>query len=701
MSLTAPNLDDLRFQQDLVDEARKRIIRYCPEWTEYNLSDPGITLIELFAWMTETMLYRLNRVPEKNYVKFLEMLGMQPLPASSARTELTFWLSAPLPIDEEDNLEVTVPQGLEVRSVSEGDDEIIFSTSKDLRILSPRMLYLLKGDNVTKNFLPRLGLEVFHPFNENQPKQGDSFLLGFDPERDIRGHILRLTFVNEPTEAVGIRREDPPWVWECSLGDGSWQELVPSTFPDEKDTTGGLNNPEGRLVLYLPLNAGPSTYHGRNAYWLRCRILQRQPSQGMYTESPRIQSIQAATLGATTLASHAQFVRTETLGVSTGDAGQEFTLLNAPLLELQGNETLEVEEFRNGEYVFVPWKQVPSFSASGPFDRHFTLDEGSGTIRLGPGVRQPDGTVRFYGRVPENGRELRFSSYRYGGGIKGNLPINTLQSLTSSVAYIARVTNLVRASGGRDQESLEEVKLRTQRELQAQKRAVTAQDYEQISLTYSRSIARAHCLVPGSIQDAAEPGIVKMLIVPAVAVDLRSGDLSRLHVDPELNRQLSRHLDKYRLLTTHVTVQEPAYLGIQAEVKVVADDYSNPEIVVERVQQYLRNFLNPLVPFPEREEEFKLMPSGWEGWEMGKDLFAAEVYALVQRVPGVKYVLDVDLYSRPVHPQSENNNLNLQEPEKLEGRMLRIPPNTLVCSLAHSVNLVDLDGNPLESGAIS
>ena len=71
MSLPTPNLDDLRFQRDLVDEARRRIIRYCPEWTDYNLSDPGITLIELFAWMTETMIYRLNRVPEKNYLKFM------------------------------------------------------------------------------------------------------------------------------------------------------------------------------------------------------------------------------------------------------------------------------------------------------------------------------------------------------------------------------------------------------------------------------------------------------------------------------------------------------------------------------------------------------------------------------------------------------------------------------------------------------
>ena len=93
MPLPEPNLDDLRFQEDLVDEARRRIVRYCPEWTDYNVSDPGITLIELFAWMTEMMVYRLNRVPEKSYVKFMELLGVQLQPASSARAELTFRLS--------------------------------------------------------------------------------------------------------------------------------------------------------------------------------------------------------------------------------------------------------------------------------------------------------------------------------------------------------------------------------------------------------------------------------------------------------------------------------------------------------------------------------------------------------------------------------------------------------------------------------
>jgi predicted phage baseplate assembly protein len=82
MSLAAPKLDDRTFQQ-LVDEAKKKIPHYTKEWTDHNVSDPGVTLIELFAWMTETMLYRLNRVPDLHYVKFMEMFGITLKPPAA------------------------------------------------------------------------------------------------------------------------------------------------------------------------------------------------------------------------------------------------------------------------------------------------------------------------------------------------------------------------------------------------------------------------------------------------------------------------------------------------------------------------------------------------------------------------------------------------------------------------------------------
>ena len=94
MSLPSPSLDDRTFQQ-LVDEAKRRIPELAPEWTDHNVSDPGVAMIELFAWMTESLLYRLNQVPDRLYLKFLELMGITLYPPTAARTNLTFRLSAP------------------------------------------------------------------------------------------------------------------------------------------------------------------------------------------------------------------------------------------------------------------------------------------------------------------------------------------------------------------------------------------------------------------------------------------------------------------------------------------------------------------------------------------------------------------------------------------------------------------------------
>lgn len=690
MTLPAPNLDDLRFQSSLVDEARKRIINYCPEWTEYNLSDPGITLIELFAWMTELMVYRLNRVPEKNYIKFLEMLGLQRKPAGSARTELTFWLSTQLTYDPNQAQTVTVPQGFEVRS-EQAEDEIIFSTTQKLEIVAPRLAHIRKEGEFNRNFFPRMGLEVFYPFDSETPRIGDTFYLGFDPAQNIAGHILQLAFVCEPTEAVGIRREDPPWVWECLMTDGSWRTLKPSDFDGERDSTGGLNNEEGSLTLYLPLGVGPASLYGLEAFWLRCRIEQRNPLQGMYSESPRIRRVSSASLGAAVPAMHSTREEGEDLGFSSGEAGQSFSLQHGPVLALQPGETLQVEETRGEDTVFVPWQLVDDFARSTRFDRHFQMDMASGTVRLGPSVRQPDGTVIQYGRIPESGRALRFSSYRHGGGVRGNLPPRSLTTMTQSLAYVARVSNLVRADGGRDQESVEELKLRAQRELQAQRRAVTAQDYEQFAINYNQAgIARAKCLTPND-GPGNSGGSVSVLIVPAVTGALRAGGLGMLHLDEKLQHDLRAHLDQFRLLTTPLIVREPRYIGVQVTATIVPHDFLQPSEVIARVNEELLRFLSPI----RIDERQPLLQTGetWEGWPFGRDLFVAEVVSLIQQVPSVKYVLDVSIASRVVVPVEERSIFEDSEPAPLTPveKVLRVPPEGLICSLAHQIEITSIE----------
>lgn len=77
MPLPLPKLDDRNFE-DLLEEAIALIPRYNREWTDFNSSDPGTTLVELFAWLSEMMLYRIDKVTEKNQLKFLELIGINP-----------------------------------------------------------------------------------------------------------------------------------------------------------------------------------------------------------------------------------------------------------------------------------------------------------------------------------------------------------------------------------------------------------------------------------------------------------------------------------------------------------------------------------------------------------------------------------------------------------------------------------------------
>jgi predicted phage baseplate assembly protein len=698
MPLPAPNLDDLRFQKDLVDEARRRIIGYCPEWTDYNLSDPGITLIELFAWMTEKIVYRLNRVPERNYIKFLELLGTQLQPASSARVPLTFRLSTPFPINPQGENVAVVPQGIEVATEqTDQEAEVIFTTDEKLTIRSPKLTQVRRDKEFHKNYLERLGgVEIFYAFDQPRPELGNTFYLGFDENEDLSGHILRLSFTCESTQAVGIKPEDPPLVWECSLGEGLWQEISPSLRPAEKDTTKGLNEPQGSLVLYLPLTVRPDQVNGRVAYWLRARFERHREGQGDYDESPRIVNIEAHALGATTMATHAVIIHNELLGTSNGEAGQVFGLQHTPVLSLRPDETVAVEEERQGESVFVPWQRIHDFSTSTPYDRHFLLDTATGEIRFGPAVRQQNGTIYQYGRIPATDRRIRFSRYRYGGGTAGNVPDGRIRVLKSAVPFIDQVTNDVSAAGGRDQESLEEAKLRSAREMRAQLRAVTAEDYENLAKGSSRTVARVKCNVPQKSNGRLSAGTIEILIVPAVADSLKRGDLAKLALDPALAQMVEAHLDAYRLLTTTLYVREPDYLGVKVQAEIVPAEHSAPELVVSRVIEALNNFISPLAVSLEQSPATELMGSDWEGWPFGRNLYVAEIFSLIQRVPGVKHVLDVQLSRRAVRPLAETGLFgetpqSEQRLNPVRKKVIQVPADTLLCSLQHEITLKGLD----------
>src|SRR5262252_9416421 len=123
MPISLPNLDDRRYQQ-LVDESLARIPVHTPEWTNFNQNDPGITLIQLFAFLTESLLYRANQIPERNRRKFLQLLGVPLQPSSSAVGLVTF-------TNDRGPLEtITLNGGVEVRA-----GQVPFRTDQGLDVL--------------------------------------------------------------------------------------------------------------------------------------------------------------------------------------------------------------------------------------------------------------------------------------------------------------------------------------------------------------------------------------------------------------------------------------------------------------------------------------------------------------------------------------------------------------------------------------
>ena len=612
MSLPAPNLDDRRFQ-DIVDEAKRLIPRYCPEWTNHNLSDPGVALIELFAWMTDMFLYRLNQVPDRLYTKFLDLVGLELFPPQAAETGLTFWLSAP------EAEPVTVPIGTEVATAPEaGSEPVVFVTDHDLHIAQPELFALLTSSGLDR--YENAWEELRYPggrvrcFTSEPPGPGDAFYLGF--RHPLAGNVIRL-HVETSVFGLGIDPDRPPLAWEVWGGE-AW---IPAAV--HRDDTGGLNR-TGSVALLIPPWHDPLTLAHQRGFWLRGRYTEPAAGQPVYAASPEIQALAAASLGGTVAARHCQYIPAEALGRSDGTPGQVFTCRHRPVLERQLKEVV-VTDGADGR---IDWLEVPDFSGSGPSDHHIVWEGTTGQIRFGPAVAYPDGTVRQHGAVPAAGAEVSVSGYRTGGGARGNVGAGTLNVLRTTIPYIDRVTNLERATGGVDGETVANAKLRGPLALRSGDRAVTAADVERLALDADPAVARARCLPPAS------PGApVRLLVVPEVKKPPQSLELDDFAVDDRLFAELRGHLEPRRVLGSSIQIGTPYYQGVSVAVLVSGTAGRAPDLVRERALEALYGSINPQAGGP-----------GGSGWPFDTDLTAGVIAEALAAVDGVDRVEEVVLF---------------------------------------------------------
>jgi predicted phage baseplate assembly protein len=649
--------DDVRFQE-LVSEARTRIVRHAPEWTEHNVSDPGITLIELYAWLTELLVYRINRIPERLHFGLLALVGVQPRPPECASVPVRFIVDQP-------GGGAVVPAGTEIASArTAGSESVVFQTAAELVV--PRECKLASYGVERRGAHARLTAESGRVPDELQApfgspaSAGDALLLGF--ASPIGGLVIRLGIDSSRAEG-SANPDDPPLQWEASVGDGEWEPAAVVSDETQGFTLGG-----GAITVHVPETAAEARIEDVNRQWLRCRVLDRGHGDGgdhgVYTTSPEITSVGALVAGATVEAYHAATVRGELLGTSDGIPGAVYPLPHRPVLPPEEGELVEVREL--GSEDWVPWEQVESFEFSGRADRHFQFDTARGEVRFGPAVRQPDGGWRRYGAVPPGGAMLRLSRYRHGGGSAGNVAPRALSILPRPVPGIESATNRVAATGGVEPETLESARERARLEIRARTRAVTTEDFERLTLAASPQVARAVCVGP----DESQPGrAVRVHVLPRVEPADRLLGVDELTPDADLMRDLAATLDEYRLLGTSIRLLPVRLRG----VSIVADVRASPRADLERVQHdvahALYTYVNPLIGGS---------PAGpADGWPLGRSLNQGELFGIVYAIPGVEFVNILRMYETNVRTGE-------QAPQPTESRLV-LGPDELIASGRHII----------------
>ncbi len=614
MALEPPNLDDRRFQ-DIVDEMKRMIPRFTPEWTNHNVADPGVALIELFAWMSEMVLYRVNQVPDRLYTHFLNLVGVQPFPPSVARTHLTFWLSAPAAQD------IVVPEGTEVSTVPGVDEEpVVFTTERAGVVRPPALVAARTGRSDvarTTDVWEDLSLPgaMVTCFGSAPVAAGDEFYLGMDTS--LAGYGVRLDIVAH-AEGVGIDPASPPVAWEVWTGT-AW---VPASV--QSDSTGGLNK-QGSVVLMMPQQHEQLVLDGVSAYWLRLRLLPVMPGQPTYQASPQLSSVAVRVVAVTVPAEHARRVPGEAVGRSVGVPGQVFQVSHSPVAARRPEEQVIVTD-HTGDHV---WSEVVDFGESGPRDRHVVWDSVTGELRFGPLIRQPDGTRLQCGAVPADGAQIRVSGYRTGAGADGNVGARTLTVLRSAIPFVALVSNLGPGTGGVDAETPDEAKIRGPLTLRTGNRAVTARDFEQIALQSSVEVARARCLPA----DGSGNGSVVVLVIPQVRGQLTEHRIDDFGLSSGLWQTVASALDKARLVGVRVEVGTPFYQGVSVAVLLRAAAGRPMEMVRQRVIEAISRFTHPLHGGHDGE-----------GWPFGMSLNVTSVAQVIEGVDGVLGVDELQLF---------------------------------------------------------
>lgn len=734
MPIEAPDLDDLRYER-LRELLLARIDVVAPEWTDHNASDPGIALLELFSWMGEQLGYRLNQVPDRNYLAFLELLGTQLKPAEAATSRVALILTAPesVPYRFRVPAGTTVEADTEAAQVFEVDQEldavpaqpacVITTLSTDLRDLADATDPLGDDDDPEAWLQDRLAVvwDGASPKPQDMPNQ--PVVVG-QANADATHQMLWIGLVFNPAPPAGflgnrvtltvqLDDDEQPDVYDAVTCDnqvvsdanarstytwyrpaqpgeseGSWRALSPLS-----DTTEGWSR-SGEIRFDVPKRMGPipdaewKALRGAPGLTMEeiCAAATATPSAsvpesvdhplpgsvqvnvsglalsvpisgwiGVRVPAGTVPAIEIRQLSFNVAAvTHARTVSDELLGSGDGRPGQTFQLANGDVLD--GTLELAVEDRVAG--LLHDYTRVPDLDGSGPDARVYTLDPESGAVQFGDGAR---------GRPPQPRDRVVALRYRHGGGAGNDLAPGTITGSGSMPSQVTAVTNIVSALGGKDAETLDQAKARVPRSLKVRERAVTASDFQFLTLqTPGLTVGRAEIVPlrrpfadpdlsgPGLDLGPTAPGAVSVVVVPQQETLFPRPTAGEL-------RTVCAWLDQHRLVTTEVHVVPPMYVRLyDLDLQVVAHAGYSTALLRETIAADLEAWLHPLTGGDDGQ-----------GWVFGSELSHS---ALVARLFGIDGVARVERLSAWFDSNAPSEG---GDPGPQIGRSARLVPKQL------------------------
>lgn len=680
MPLPLPTFDT-RTYRDLLTEALRRVPVHNPEWNNLSDSDPGVTLLQLFAFLSESIIYRANLIPERNRQKFLRLLGQGLQPAQPGRGLVAFALRG------EDTAPVTADENDEVRA-----GKVPFRPEHGLIILPGECRAFYKEPVVepersrieaTYNRLyaslrsPLQGLEFYRTRLLDSPTAG-ALLPSLDLTQTVDRSVWLAILASKPDVEIVRRTREALAGRVLTLGvaptlDASGKALfpagppaadgrprlvfevpdaisptprympLPATFRDDVLDTPGvveLRLPAASALRTWdnlgPLESGvggfpPALDNGEDAQrlisWIRVRAPRLEDDDAGQGGKARV-ALSWIGMNAATVVQRTH-VAGERLPDGTGEPEQSAQLANTPVIVENLQLTVNGEVWKRMDDLSQADPEVPpsapmnaaaQLGALPPSNKVFTADRESGEIRFGDGAR---------GMRPPRGA-LILCNYDFGGGPQGQVGIGAISRAPERLPQIT-VTNPIPTWGAAAGETVADAEKRIPGWLRHRNVLATAQDYRDIvNATPGVAIGRVEVLalthpeLPAQVSD----GVVTVLVIPAG--DSREPDAPT--PDRLFLQTVCAHLEPRRILTTELHIRGPQYqpIAIGVGIRAVPGEPEGP--LAERVRAALRRFLSPLKGgFDE------------DGWPLLKTVEPLELQAAAARERGVAKVTGVVL----------------------------------------------------------